>query len=141
MNSIEAKTAFTKLRDDKNAILIDVRTDAELAFVGKVDAVDFDNRMVLISWQNFPAMTINPRFDAILEKTLQEKFGDDKKNSQLIFMCRSGARSSQAAIHATQLGYKNCFNLIAGFEGDIDSAGHRSNINGWKFNNLPWRQS
>lgn len=143
IEQIEPKNAFIKLRDDKNAILVDVRCDAELAFVGQVDIAALNCNFAAIAWKNFPAMSLNPRFTQNLEKVLQEKFGDLEKaktEAQLVFMCRSGARSSEAAIHMAQLGYKHCFNLIGGFEGNKDDAGHRGNIDGWKANNLPWRQ-
>lgn len=137
IQQIDAKAAFIKLRDEKNAVLIDVRTDAEFAFTGTAEVAN----LILLPWKTFPTMGFNPRFTENLEKALQEKFGDNKKDAELIFMCRSGARSSEAAIHMAQMGYTHCFNLIAGFEGDIDSAGHRGNINGWKASNLAWRQS
>ncbi len=144
IQQIEPKNAFIQLRDDKKSILIDVRTDAELTFVGQVDVNAINCNFAAVAWKSFPAMNLNPRFSLNLEKILQEKFGPDlnhaKEEVQLIFMCRSGARSSEAAMHMANLGYKHCFNMIGGFEGNSDDAGHRGNIDGWKANNLPWRQ-
>ena len=42
------------------------------------------------------------------------------KDSTLIFICRSGARSRSAAEFLTNHGYKHCFNFCEGFEGSHD---------------------
>lgn len=137
---VDPKEAFDKLKNE-NAALIDVRTDAEFAFVGQTDLSSIGNEAILLPWKIFPNMNLNPRFQIMLERALKEKFQkDDNKNEQLIFLCRSGARSFDAARFMTELGYQNCYNLIGGFEGDSDENGHRGNINGWKANNLPWKQ-
>lgn len=140
IQEIEPKEAFEKLQNEENTVLIDVRTDAEFTFVGQIDLSSINKDVILLPWKIFPAMNVNARFQMILERNLQEKFGENAKNAQLIFICRSGGRSYEAASFIESLGYKNCFNLTGGFEGDLDSKGHRSNINGWKANNLPWRQ-
>ena len=62
------------------------------------------------------------------------------KDAKLIFICRSGARSRSAAEFLTHHGYKSCYNLSGGFEGNHDSEGHRGNVSGWKQKNLPWKQ-
>ena len=58
-----------------------------------------------------------------------------------MFICRSGVRSNQAAIAASESGYSNCYNVLEGFEGDKDSDGHRGIQGGWKAAGLPWVQS
>jgi rhodanese-related sulfurtransferase len=64
------------------------------------------------------------------------------KNSQIFFMCKTGGRSLDAAIFATEIGgYKNCFNITNGFEGDANENNQRGKINGWKALNLPWLQA
>lgn len=137
---IEPKEAFEKLKND-NAVLIDVRTDAEFAFVGQTDLSSVNKEAVLLPWKIFPNMNLNPRFLIMLERKLQEILGDyDKGNIDLIFMCRSGARSFEAARFMTENGYGNCFNLVGGFEGDKDGNGHRGNTNGWKASGLDWVQ-
>jgi rhodanese-related sulfurtransferase len=55
-------------------------------------------------------------------------------------MCRSGARSHQAAIAAHAAGYAHSYNILQGFEGDKDASGHRNGIGGWRFAGLPWIQ-
>ena len=131
---INAQDAFERLKKDQNSILIDVRTFEEFNFVGIVNAAQFNNRMTLLPWQILPNMNENPDFAVSLEKAAP------KKDVHIFFLCRSGARSSQAANYATNLGYENCYNITSGFEGDLDQDQQRGKINGWKANNLPWRQ-
>jgi len=57
-----------------------------------------------------------------------------------MFLCRSGARSHQAAQAAMQAGYANAYNILEGFEGDKDANGHRNTVGGWRFAGLPWIQ-
>lgn len=137
---VEPKEAFEKLKNE-NAVLIDVRCDAEFVFVGQVDLSSINKETILLPWKIFPNMNVNPRFQIMIEKALKEKFQkDDNKDAELIFMCRSGARSFEAARFMTEIGYQNCYNLIGGFEGELNENSHRGKISGWKANNLPWRQ-
>ena len=140
IQQISPLDAFCKLSTEKNAALIDVRTDAETNFVGTTDLRKTGASLILLPWKVFPSMELNPNFTANLEAILLDKFAENRYETQLIFMCLSGVRSQQAATHISQLGYKNCFNLIGGFEGDADINGHRGNVSGWKASNLPWRQ-
>lgn len=129
--NIPPSEAYQRLQGNSSAVLIDVRTQPEWVFVG-VPAVE---RLVRISWQVFPAMQVNDRF---VEEVGQLGLG---KDSEILCICRSGARSSSAATALTQAGYTNCWNIAEGFEGDKDPTGHRSKVNGWKFAGLPWVQS
>ncbi len=137
VNPIEA---FELLKNDQNSVLIDVRTKEEFSFIGIVNSEQLNDRMILLPWQNLPNMDENPAFSNILEESLAEFFNDNAKEVKIFFLCRTGGRSNQAANHAINLGYKNCYNIISGFEGDLDNKQHRGNINGWKADNLPWRQ-
>jgi rhodanese-related sulfurtransferase len=64
-----------------------------------------------------------------------------RKNTPIIFICRSGSRSSKAATLATKLGYTQAYTVVDGFEGDRakegKNKGHRV-VNGWKNSGLPW---
>ena len=118
-----------------------MRTDAEQIFVGQVDLSNCLGKSFLIPWKNFPAMAVNPRFQLSLEKELKNAFTNaDIHDLDIIFMCRSGGRSLEAAMYMSQFGFKNCYNLTSGFEGSVNMNGHRSTIDGWKAENLPWRQ-
>ena len=137
---ITCEDAFELLKNDKNSILIDVRTQEEHNFAGIVDASNFDQRMALIQWKFYPDMKMNQKFGDELEAILDKNF-TNKDDVKKLFLCRSGARSDQAAYFATTKGSNNCFNVISGFEGDHDANKHRGNVNGWKASNLPWIQS
>jgi rhodanese-related sulfurtransferase len=142
MSAIEipAKEAFELLKNDQNSVLVDVRTAEEFNFVGFPNASEFNNRLVFLPWQIFPEMNENPKFASSLNESLKKLFGENAKKAKVIFICRSGGRSGQAAEYAIELGYDNCYNLISGFEGDVNAKGHRGESAGWKASDLPWRQ-
>ena len=131
---ISVEQAFEILSDDKNAVLIDVRTMAEWAFVGAPDLSGMGKEAVFVSWQVFPAMERNPGF---AEELAGHGVTPDKT---VLFICRSGQRSMHAAAAMTAAGYENCFNVAQGFEGPLDESGHRGTTEGWKAKRLPWVQ-
>ncbi len=63
------------------------------------------------------------------------------KDRQVLFLCRSGARSVGAAKAATQAGYRSAWNVLHGFEGPLDALKQRGRIGGWRVAGLPWLQS
>jgi rhodanese-related sulfurtransferase len=107
------------------AVLVDVRTDAEREWVGFVPGA------IAVAWKQWPGMAMNPHFDAELKAA-----ADGKK---LLLLCRSGVRSIAAAKRATELGLQ-AFNILEGFEGDPDGHAQRGNKGGWRLTGLPWRQ-
>ena len=129
---------WQKLTQLKSSQLIDVRTSAEWSFVGLTDLHEIEKQPILIEWQQFPTMQVNPQFVEQVEAKLNE-LGCDK-NSELFFLCRSGVRSISAAQAMTAAGYPNSFNILAGFEGDKDANGHRGMLAGWKYSQKPWSQ-
>jgi rhodanese-related sulfurtransferase len=110
------------------ARLVDVRTRAELHFVGSVPGSE------QIEWNAFPDGARNATF---LEQLAEEVH----KNEAVMFLCRSGVRSHAAAIAATEAGWTEAYNILEGFEGDKDADGHRNTVGGWKHARLPWIQS
>lgn len=120
--------AFDILQSAPGAKLVDVRSHAELDWVGRVPGA------VEIEWSTYPGMKPNPHFIAQLEQQVE-------KEALVLFLCRSGARSNAAAATATQAGYSDCYNVLEGFEGEMDSESHRSSIGGWRAAGLPWQQS
>lgn len=113
------------LWQQNNAILVDVRTQAELDLVGRVPNATH------IEWAFYPGMIANAAFGAQLQAKV-----DAKKT--IIFMCRTGGRSHNAAVLAQELGYSQVFNMLEGFEGEANAQKQRTLINGWKQANLPW---
>jgi rhodanese-related sulfurtransferase len=109
------------------ARLVDVRTRAELDFVGRIPGA------LLIEWMSYPEGSRNPEFLAQLEAAAG-------KGVPLMFICRSGNRSHAAAMLAAEAGWSECYNVLEGFEGDRDANRHRNTIGGWKVAGLPWVQ-
>ena len=109
----------------QEAVLVDVRTDAERAWVGQVPGA------IAVQWKLWPGMANNPDFDAQLQAVVPAC-------TKLVLLCRSGVRSVAAATRAAQLGLQ-AYNIMEGFEGDVDANGHRGNTGGWRKQGLPWR--
>ena len=126
--------AWKLLTDNRNAQLVDVRTRPEWMFVGLPDLTSLGRRPVLQSWQVFPGMEIDANFTAELTDQLADK------DAPLLFICRSGGRSRAAAQAMTAAGYRHCYNVAEGFEGNPDAERHRGKTGGWKAAGLPWVQ-
>lgn len=131
---IRPEDAWRTLRDEPDAELIDVRTMAEWAFVGLPDLSDLGKEARCIEWRRYPAMEPN---DAFVE---QVRAAVPNTEAPLLFLCRSGNRSMEAAQAMTAAGYRACYNVAEGFEGDKDENQHRGNLGGWKACGLPWNQ-
>lgn len=127
--------AFSELEGVREAALIDVRSRAELAFVGIPDLRSIDKDLIHIEWQSYPDGSVNLDFGDDLSKA-----GLDR-SQPVLFICRSGNRSAAAAAAATRAGYDKAYNVAEGFEGPLDAEGHRGSAGGWKAAGLPWRQS
>jgi len=123
--NVSASLAWQWLQSGE-AVLIDVRTDAERAWVGAVPGA------IAVSWKLWPGMAANPDFDAQLLAAVPA-------GGKLVLLCRSGVRSVAAATRATQLGLQ-AYNILEGFEGDADANGQRGRLGGWRARGLPWRQ-
>ena len=128
-------TAFRILSEHKDAILIDVRTRAEWNYVGLPELESIGKRPALREWQIFPGMQQNPEFVSTLGNAVADK------DTPLLFLCRSGARSAAAAKAMSAAGYSTCLNVTEGFEGPLDALGRRGSAAGWKATGLPWRQN
>ena len=109
------------------AHLVDVRAAEERKFVGHVP------NTFHVAWQIGPALIKNPRFLRELENKLS-------KDSVILLLCRSGKRSAAAAEAATAAGFKHVFNVLEGFEGDLDANQQRGANGGWRQRGLPWVQ-
>jgi rhodanese-related sulfurtransferase len=109
-----------------SARIVDVRSHAEQDLVGVVESA------VAVEWQHFPGWQANPYFLAQLKAAVDTE-------ALVMFMCRSGGRSNNAAIAAQAAGYSAAYNILEGFEGDKNAAGQRGCKNGWKVAGLPWQ--
>ncbi|MBO1756154.1 rhodanese-like domain-containing protein [Allobranchiibius sp. CTAmp26] len=128
--------AWELLAAHEDAVLVDVRTGAEWAYVGVPDIADLGRETEFVEWVSFPDGASNPHFvDDVREAGLAA--GDGRP---VVFLCRSGQRSIGAAKAATAAGLGPAYNVLDGFEGGLDDAGHRGG-GGWRAAGLPWKQS
>lgn len=109
------------------AMLVDVRSAEERKFVGHVPG------SLHVPWATGTALTRNPRF----VRELEAKTG---KTTPVLLLCRSGKRSALAAEAVAKAGHTLVFNVLEGFEGEINPNGHRGTEDGWRFHQLPWVQ-
>jgi rhodanese-related sulfurtransferase len=121
----EAYALMCSLPDAK---LVDVRSRAELEWVGRVPG------SVQIEWNRWPVGNRNLDFIAEFEGLID-------KTVIVMLLCRSGVRSHHAAIALARLGYLKAFNVLQGFEGDKDPLGQRNKLGGWRAAGLPWKQN
>jgi rhodanese-related sulfurtransferase len=129
--------AWQRLERDPQSILVDVRTKMELFLTGQPDLSGLGKTAVSIEWMTQQGR--NPGFMADLKKSLAERGATP--DTPVLFLCRTAGRSRMAAGELTAEGYRACYNIAEGFEGDLDAQGHRNSVNGWKARGLPWRQS
>lgn len=117
--------AYALINQDSDAVLVDVRSRAELELVGRVPLATH------VEWAFYPGMVANTEFAAQLLAQVD-------KSRTVVFMCRTGGRSHNAALLAHQLGYSKAYNMVEGFEGEANELKQRTLINGWKHAGLPW---
>jgi rhodanese-related sulfurtransferase len=109
------------------AVLVDVRTAEERQFVGRVED------SIHVPWATGLSLQRNPRFVRELEAKV-------RRDDVIVLLCRSGARSVAAAQALTDARFRNVFNILEGFEGDLDEQRQRGTRSGWRFHGLPWIQ-
>lgn len=123
------KEAYALARQVPGARIVDVRTQAEWDFVGRIPGA------VLIQWSTYPGGARNSGFVQQLAETI------GRTQAPLMFICRSGHRSHHAAAAAAAAGFPQCYNVLEGFEGERNARGQRSSVGGWRLAGLPWEQS
>ena len=117
-----------QLHSSGAARIVDVRTEPEWLYVGRIPGSDH------IEWRVYGAQQPNPDFLARLESTV-------KKDEVVLFLCRSAQRSHSAATIAAKAGFMHAYNILEGFEGNLDADNHRGTTGGWRKAGLPWEQS
>jgi len=123
---VDPRTAWN-LAESGAAVIVDVRSAEERKFVGRVP------QSLHVPWATGLELVRNPRFVEELEAAVP-------KDVPILFLCRSGRRSISTAVAATHAGYRHAYNVVEGFEGDLDGQGRRGGSNGWRFRGLPWQQ-
>lgn len=122
------KEAWALVASDA-AVLVDVRTNEERKFVGHVPVGEH------VAWATGTSLTRNPRF--VKEVDIKVK---SNKEQVILLLCRSGKRSAAAAEALTKAGFTQVYNVLEGFEGELDENGQRGHTGGWRFDGLPWQQ-
>ena len=131
---LSPRNTWDEVKNNDNCFLVDCRSSAEWSLIGVPNLDSIGKKVVFVEWQIYPTMEKNSKF-------LQEiSESGINKDSKIIFLCRSGARSRSAAEFLTSHGYKECYNCMEGFEGSHNEFGQRGKHNGWKFADLPWNQ-
>lgn len=126
--------AWQVLQDEPSTTLVDVRTSPEWLFAGTPDLSSLGKSVLHLSWKLFPDYDTNMQFIAQLEQLRPHK------DAPLLFLCKVGGRSMAAAEAAAEAGFTQAFNITHGFEGGLNEKQHRSELNGWKADGLPWMQ-
>jgi len=139
IENVPPQAAWDHLSSNKNSALVDCRTQFEWDTIGVPDLTGIDSVALLIQWRQQPDMSVNTAFI----DEIDAKFNGAYPES-LFFICRSGARSFEAATFVqNQLASKNidcvCINVAEGVEGDPGPDGQRGVVNGWKSKKLPWQ--
>ena len=129
IENLNPRQAWDLLQQNTDAVLVDVRTKVEHAFVGHPLGASH------IAWKEAPDWQVNPKFVAEVEKLVPDK------NAPVLLLCRSGQRSLDAAKALEEAGFRRLINIVDGFEGPLDQHKHRGNLGGWRFSGLPWEQS
>lgn len=128
LSSLEASELLQKKPEAK---LIDIRSSMEFLFIGH------PSQSIHIAWMEDPDWDINPNF---YKEIHQIQIASTNNNCPIILICRSGNRSEKAGLELIEEGMKNIYHITDGFEGDLDENHQRGNLNGWRFNGLPWEQ-
>lgn len=133
VGNVSCADTWAALVENPSAVLVDVRTGAEWAYVGVPDLSSLGRRVVFAEWQRYPTGEQNRAFVDEVAKAA-------KPDQPLYLICRSGVRSLAAAEILSLRGYTT-HNVADGFEGPPDGVGHRGATAGWKAVGLPWRQT
>ena len=127
MKHFEPKEAHEFLRKNPNSIFVDCRSEMEYLFVGHPAGA------ILVPWNDGPNWEINPDFVAYVKKAASI-------DRPIVLICRSGNRSLDAGRALEEAGFTKVYNVLHGFEGELDENHHRGSRTGWRYEGLPWEQ-
>ncbi|MGB8436822.1 MAG: rhodanese-like domain-containing protein [Burkholderiales bacterium] len=130
MKHLAPREAFEFLHNTPQALLVDCRSEMEYLFVGHPAGA------LHVSWNDGPDWEVNPHFVGQVKKVA----GTNHAHRPIVLICRSGNRSIEAGEALERSGFTNVYNVLHGFEGDLDDSHHRNAKNGWRFEVLPWEQ-
>jgi rhodanese-related sulfurtransferase len=131
---ITPQEAWKLLNEHPDAVLVDCRTEAEWRWVGVADISSLGRETVYVEWNG----SNGEHNDAFVDDLVSS--GVTPGDRPVVFLCRSGNRSIGAAEAATAAGIAPSYNVLDGFEGNLDAEKHRGST-GWRAVGLPWTQS
>lgn len=136
VKSVAAKEAQSILDTNPRAVMIDVRSNMEFLFIGHPTGA------INVPWIDQPDWKVNPHFAADVRKVMLGGISclEDGDCAPVILVCRSGKRSLEAGELLLRDGFRDVYNVLQGFEGELDDHHHRSTTGGWRFHELPWEQ-
>ena len=108
IKNISAENCYSTIKENKDAYLVDVRTPYEWETFGRVDEDSFDAQYIeltLINEEGIENINFLSQFNS----------NGISKNSEIYFICKSGARSMHAALILESNGYQNLYNVEDGF--------------------------
>ena len=129
MKNLLPKEAWALIQQQPDALFVDVRMEVESMYVGRPPGVH------MIAWYEYPDLTPHPQQ---FVQAVEREAG--AKSRTVILICRSGKRTVDAAKALEAAGFTDVVNVLHGFEGELNDAFHRSTLNGWRFDGLPWEQ-
>lgn len=127
MEHLMPKEAYEFLSANPDAVLVDCRSEMEYLFVGHPVG------SIWIPWNDGPNWDVNPEFVGHVRKAASV-------NRPVVLICRSGNRSVDAGHALEQAGFTKIYNVLHGFEGELDDNHRRGALNGWRYDGLPWEQ-
>lgn len=135
-----------KSANPEKVLLIDIRTPAEIKFLGMADSADANIPIRFMrkdyAWsdkKNTYRTRINKDFAKAVDTLLASKGLD--KNTPIILMCLAGGRVPRAAKILHNNGFTKIYSQYQGFEGKKANTGPDTGkrvVNGWKNVGLPW---
>ena len=130
MEHLEPKAAYEFLQKNPDAVFIDVRSESEFMFVGHPVGA------MMVPWYDGAEWDLNPHFVGQVKKIAGANF----RERPIVLICRSGNRSVEAGEALLKAGFTRVYNVLHGFEGELDERHHRGTTSGWRFEGLPWEQ-
>jgi rhodanese-related sulfurtransferase len=128
MQHLTPKEAHEFLKKNPEAVFIDVRSEMEYLFVGHPEG------SILIPWVDAPDWDVSPHFVSHVKAAAS-------MNRPVVLICRSGRRSVDAGLALEKAGLAEVYNVLNGFEGELNDDHHRNTVNGWRVDGLPWGQT
>ena len=136
VQSLSPPEAWRFIQEDQRVVLIDVRSSMEFLFVGH------PRGSVHVPWIDAPEWIVNPNFVTEVRKVMLGGvgMGIHSSDAPVVLICRSGKRSLEAGKLLIKKDFTEVYNIVEGFEGELDDSHHRSMLGGWRFHGLPWEQ-